>query len=124
MDRRRGRSPGRRTYEQEADDKKEEMSWISRTASSHPAQLAATALVSGVVVAGAIFGFQHIRRTVKVQDLKRSIPDIGEEHEIDQVCFNAVAFVPLAMLPQKLTSASEAYRLWCSFSDDWSEHGG
>ena len=61
------------------------MSWISRTTSSHPAQLAATALVSGAVVAGAIFGFQHVRRQVRVDDLKRSIPGLDENHEADQV---------------------------------------
>ena len=63
------------------------MSWISRTTSSHPAQLAATALVSGAVVAGAIFGFQHVRRRVRVDHLKKSIPLIDEEQDADQVSY-------------------------------------
>ncbi|KAI9771786.1 MAG: hypothetical protein M1840_001556 [Geoglossum simile] len=54
-------------------------SWLSRTASSHKAQLAATAVVSGAVVAGAILGYQHTRRKNRVRDLKNSIPDVGED---------------------------------------------
>jgi hypothetical protein len=52
-------------------------SWLSRTASSHKAQLAATAVVSGAVVAGAILGYQHTKRKNRVRDLKNSIPDVG-----------------------------------------------
>ena len=60
-------------------------SWLSRTASSSQAQFAATALVSGAVVAGAIFGYQHVRRQEMVEDLKSSIPELGREHEADKV---------------------------------------
>lgn len=55
-------------------------SWISRTTASHNAQLITTAIVSGVVVGGAIIGFQKARRVYRLDQLKDSIPDIGEEH--------------------------------------------
>jgi hypothetical protein len=77
---------------QEGPNEPETMSsWLSRTASSHQAQLVGTAVVSGVVVAGAILGYQHIRRQEEVEDLKRSIPDIGADHIADKV---SVVFIP------------------------------
>ena len=60
-------------------------SWLSRTASSHQVQLASAAVVSGVAVAGAILGYQYVRRQEQVEDLKRSIPDIGADHVADKV---------------------------------------
>lgn len=60
-------------------------SWFQRTASSSQAQFAATALVSGAVVAGAIFGYQHVRRQERLEDLKSSIPELGKEHKADKV---------------------------------------
>ncbi|KAI9671233.1 MAG: hypothetical protein M1829_004640 [Trizodia sp. TS-e1964] len=72
-------------------------SWFSRTASSHPTQLAATAVLSGAVVAGAILGYQHARRREKVDDLKRSIPDIGREHSADALTeYGAASPLPTA----------------------------
>lgn len=59
--------------------------WFQRTTSSSQAQFAATALVSGAVVAGAIFGYQHIRRQELVEDLKSSIPALSKEHKADKV---------------------------------------
>ncbi|KAK0106684.1 hypothetical protein ONS96_004303, partial [Cadophora gregata f. sp. sojae] len=66
---------------------KESMSsFLSRTTSSSQAQFAATALVSGAVVAGAIFGYQHVRRRERVEDLKSSIPEVGSGgHEADKL---------------------------------------
>ncbi|KAF2836872.1 hypothetical protein M501DRAFT_959639 [Patellaria atrata CBS 101060] len=55
-------------------------SWISRATSSHHAQLVATAVISGVVVAGAVLGIQKARRIYRVEHLKASIPDISQEH--------------------------------------------
>src|SRR2546421_5141691 len=82
-------SPFRRSYHEEGgfeeDKKPEEMSWVSRTASSHSVQLAATAVVSGAVVAGAILGFQRMRRKLKIENLKSSIPDVGEDHQAGKV---------------------------------------
>jgi hypothetical protein len=60
-------------------------SWFSRTVSSTQAQFAATAVVSGVVVAGAILGYQHVRRQERVEDLKHSIPEIGRDHSAEKV---------------------------------------
>lgn len=56
-------------------------SWFQRAASSTQAQLAATAIVSGAVVAGAILGYQHVRRVERTEDLKRSIPELGAGDE-------------------------------------------
>jgi len=60
-------------------------SWISRVSSSSQAQFAATALVSGAVVAGAILGYQHMRRQENIEDLKNSIPELGKGHVADKV---------------------------------------
>jgi len=55
--------------------------WFSR----ERIQLAATAVVSGAVVAGAILGYQHVRRVERVEHLKRSVPELGDGHEVDKV---------------------------------------
>ena len=62
-------------------------SWLQRQTSSHQAQIAATAMLSGLAVAGAIFGVQAIRRQIAVDDLKASIPNVDEEHDAETVCF-------------------------------------
>ncbi|KAK6594644.1 putative ThiF domain protein [Botrytis cinerea] len=56
---------------------------INRVGSSSQAQFTATALVSGAVVAGAIFSYQALRRQEKVEDLKSSIPSLGRDHHAD-----------------------------------------
>jgi hypothetical protein len=53
--------------------------YLERVASSHRAQLAATAIVTTVVVAGSILGFQRARRKQVVHDLKASIPEETEK---------------------------------------------
>jgi hypothetical protein len=55
--------------------------------SRQEAQFAATALVSGAVVAGSLLGYQHVRRREKIEDLKSSIPALGSEHRADKVSF-------------------------------------
>jgi hypothetical protein len=60
-------------------------SWLSRATSSTQAQFAATAIVSGAVVAGAILGYQHVRRQERVEDLKSSIPELGRNHHSEKV---------------------------------------
>lgn len=60
-------------------------SWLERQASSHHVQLAATAVFSGIAIAGLIYGSQAIRRKVAVDDLKASIPDLDENHHADLV---------------------------------------
>lgn len=61
------------------------MAWLSRAVSSQQAQFAATALISGAVVAGAILGYQAVRRQEKIEDLKSSIPELGREHHAEEV---------------------------------------
>jgi hypothetical protein len=61
-------------------------SWlISRVTATHKGQLITTAVVSGVIAAGAVIGFQRVRRRYRVYDLKASIPDISQEHVATKV---------------------------------------
>lgn len=60
-------------------------SWVERATSSHRAQLITTAVVSGVVVGASILGVQKAVRTYKVDKLKESIPEIGDEHHATRV---------------------------------------
>lgn len=62
-------------------------SWLQRTASSTQVQFAATAVLAGAVTAGAILGYQHMRRQERVEDLKNSIPELGRGHAADKVGF-------------------------------------
>ncbi|KAH6625690.1 hypothetical protein C7974DRAFT_205620 [Boeremia exigua] len=55
-------------------------SWISRATENRNAQLVTTAVVSGVVVASTILGFQKARRMYRLADLKASIPDVTDDH--------------------------------------------
>lgn len=52
---------------------------------NNQAQLAATAVVSGAVVASAILGYQQIRRKELIEDLKSSIPELDKNHHADKV---------------------------------------
>ncbi|KAL2820495.1 hypothetical protein BDW59DRAFT_117008 [Aspergillus cavernicola] len=70
-------------------------SWIQRQNNSHQAQLAATAVLSGAAVAGAIFGFQKFRRREAVKRLKDSIPEVNETHRAESLTeYGAVASGP------------------------------
>ena len=60
-------------------------SWLERQASSHHVQLAATALLSGVAVAGLIYASQNVRRKAAVDELKATIPELSENHNEDLV---------------------------------------
>lgn len=60
-------------------------SWFERQASSHQVQLAAVAILSGVAVAGTIYGAQAIRRKERIDELKASIPELNESHHADLV---------------------------------------
>ena len=62
-------------------------SWLERQVSSHQVQLAATAVFSGVAVAGLIYGSQAIRRKAAVDELKASIPELNETHHSERVCY-------------------------------------
>lgn len=58
---------------------------MSRTSSSHQVQLGVTAVLSGVVAACAVIGYQKVRRKERVKSLKDSIPDISKEHVATRV---------------------------------------
>ena len=60
-------------------------SWLERQASSHSVQLAGAAIASGLVVAGAIYGYQSIRRDERLENLKASIPEADDGHYADLV---------------------------------------
>ncbi|MCJ1437033.1 hypothetical protein MMC27_006418 [Xylographa pallens] len=60
-------------------------SWLERQGSSHQTQLIATAILSGITVIGVVFGVQAIRRQVAMDDLKASIPNVDEPHDVDTV---------------------------------------
>ncbi|GKZ74504.1 hypothetical protein AnigIFM50267_000740 [Aspergillus niger] len=66
-------------------------SWIQRQGGSHQTQLAATAVISGAAVAGAIFGYQAFRRKEAVQRLKASIPDVNNQHHAEKLTEYGVA---------------------------------
>ena len=59
--------------------------WLQNQLSSHRAQLVGTALVSGAVVASAIYGVQSLRRQIAIDELKESIPNIDEDHHAEKV---------------------------------------
>ena len=61
-------------------------SWLSEIASSHKLQLAVVAVVSGSAAASAVIGLQNAKRWYSVHELKDSIPDPDEDHEIRRVC--------------------------------------
>ncbi|KAL9002182.1 MAG: hypothetical protein Q9188_004878 [Gyalolechia gomerana] len=72
-------------------------SWFERQLSAHQVQLAATAFVSGITVAGLIYGGQAIRRKVAVEELKASIPPLDVEHQAQRLTdFGAASPLPLA----------------------------
>lgn len=84
-------------------------SWLERQASSHHVQLAAAAVLSGVTVAGLIYGTQAVRRKEAVQELKASIPELDETHHADMVRLD-FALRAKGIFAHRL---SEAHRLWC-----------
>ncbi|KAG8627088.1 hypothetical protein KVT40_004571 [Elsinoe batatas] len=59
--------------------------WLTNIAESHRVQLAVTAVVSGAVVASAIFGLQTAKKQYRVSDLKESIPDLKDEQNVGQI---------------------------------------
>jgi hypothetical protein len=86
-----GKKPAqvRDVTEEKVEEKESMASWIGRITGSREAQLAATAVVSGAVVAGAIFGYQNVRRRERVGELKADIPDLNDRsqgHSVGEVC--------------------------------------
>ncbi|RDW62163.1 ubiquitin-protein ligase molybdopterin-converting factor [Coleophoma cylindrospora] len=93
-------------------------SWFSRTTSSSQAQFAATAIVSGAVVAGAILGYQHVRRQEKVEDLKRSIPQLGNKHHANKISDLGIASPPTGLSKEDERGAALAARAQKGDYDD------
>ncbi|KAF2719409.1 hypothetical protein K431DRAFT_251197 [Polychaeton citri CBS 116435] len=60
-------------------------SWISDTANSHRLQLAATAVISACLAGSVVLGLQHAKSWYKVHDLKDSIPDESEPHDVEKI---------------------------------------
>ena len=90
-------------------------SWFERQAANHQVQLAATAVLSGIAVAGIIYGSQAARRKVAVDELKASIPELSEKHHAQTVGSKNRTFIrrtwsrSIVSLTDRL---SEAYKLW------------
>lgn len=69
-------------------------SWLQRQANSHNTQLAGAAVLSGTAVAGAILGYQAIKRNAAVQKLKQSIP-VDEQTNPQKVLTHSQGFLSL-----------------------------
>lgn len=93
-------------------------SWLQRQASSHAVQLAAAAALSGAVVAGTIFGVQHVQRKHAVQDLKASIPAADEEHDVQDLTEFGIASQPTITSKEDERSAALARRARMGDYDD------
>ena len=60
-------------------------SWLPGLASSHRLQLGVTAVISGCLAASAVIGLQEARRWYNEHDLKESIPDLDQPHDVEKV---------------------------------------
>ncbi|KAI9731848.1 MAG: hypothetical protein M1818_007713 [Claussenomyces sp. TS43310] len=85
-------------------------SWFQRATSSSQLQFAATAAVSGAVVAGAILGYQHVRRQERVEDLKSSIPALDRDHHAEKLTDFGAASPPVGLSKEDERSAALAAR--------------
>ncbi|TVY33850.1 tRNA threonylcarbamoyladenosine dehydratase [Lachnellula subtilissima] len=109
-------------WEQEVEEQEHEgkktggimTTWFSR----ERIQLAATAVVSGAVVAGAILGYQHVRRIERVEHLKRSVPKLGDGHEVNKLTDYGAASKATAMSKEDERSAIFAERALKGDYDD------
>ncbi|PGH03117.1 hypothetical protein AJ79_07444 [Helicocarpus griseus UAMH5409] len=68
--------------------------WIQRQTNSPYVQLAGAAVLSGAAVAGAILGYQSVKRNEAIQRLKASIPDIDEQHPAQKLTEFGLATPP------------------------------
>lgn len=59
-------------------EKESMASWLGRVTTSSQVQFAATAIVSGAIVAGGILGYQSLLRAERVSELKSGIPEVRE----------------------------------------------
>ncbi|KAL8704114.1 MAG: hypothetical protein Q9201_002728 [Fulgogasparrea decipioides] len=100
------KASSRRSHTEQTQKEDSMSSWFERQLSSHQVQLAATALVSGITVAGLIYGGQAIRRRVAVEQLKASIPPLDEEHQAQRLTdFGAASPLPSAAKEEERVAA-------------------
>ncbi|KAK2879936.1 hypothetical protein FQN49_000724 [Arthroderma sp. PD_2] len=92
-------------------------SWIQRQAGSHSVQLAGAAVLSGVAVAGAILGYQSVKRQAAVEELKASIPAL-DERSAEKLTEYGVATPPMAVSEEDRRSALLAKRAQQGDYDD------
>ena len=93
--------------------------WLERQATNHHVQLAATAVISGIAVAGVIYGTQAARRKAAVDDLKASIPELTENYHAQKACHileEANDPAKECWVGSKADRLSEAYRFWLCLS--------
>lgn len=58
---------------------------LTRATNDSRFQFAATALVSGGIVAAGLLSYQRLSQEKRVSKLKQSIPDPSEEHHLQKV---------------------------------------
>lgn len=59
--------------------------FLTRATSDTRIQLAATAILSGGIVAAGLLSYQRLSHEKRVSRLKDSIPDPGEDHPLQKV---------------------------------------
>ncbi|EON95944.1 putative molybdopterin biosynthesis protein moeb protein [Phaeoacremonium minimum UCRPA7] len=60
-------------------------SFLTRAAENSKVQFAATAVVSGAIVAAGILGYQRLAQEERVSRLKHSIPEPGDDHPLQKL---------------------------------------
>ncbi|EAW12765.1 tRNA threonylcarbamoyladenosine dehydratase [Aspergillus clavatus NRRL 1] len=93
-------------------------SWLQRHVGSQQSQLAATAVISGAAVAGAILGYQALRRKEAVDYLKASIPPIDERHHAEKLTEYGTAASSTQLSKEDERSAALARRAQQGDYDD------
>ncbi|KLJ12050.1 hypothetical protein EMPG_12807 [Blastomyces silverae] len=91
--------------------------WIQRQTNSPYVQLAGAAVLSGAAVAGAILGYQSVKRQAAVQKLKASIPDLDEQHTTQKLTEFGLA-TPPKLSKEDARSAALARRAQAGDYDD------
>ncbi|OJD24685.1 hypothetical protein ACJ73_03947 [Blastomyces percursus] len=91
--------------------------WIQRQTNSPYVQLAGAAVLSGAAVAGAILGYQSVKRQAAVQKLKASIPDLDEQHTTQKLTEFGLA-IPPKLSKEDARSAALARRAQAGDYDD------
>jgi hypothetical protein len=64
---------------------------IERHVSLQRIQIASVAILASVATTGVIFGSFALRRRIATEDLKASIPTLGEKHHAENVCHGHAA---------------------------------